>query len=155
MRSSRRHGFTLIELMIIIALLGVWVVNVTDLLPRAYGSFVRLARDHAGQDAMVRLHAMLTADLREGSPENGGAAGFTVRLPSGEVVHYLALRDVGGRDEVRRIEASRAAIFADVTLSALAPDLPGGAWCVRLESRAPRHRPAPVLVSAWPRGDRR
>ena len=144
-RRTERSGFTLIELMIIVAILGVWAANIRDLLPESWKAFYRISRDHAASESLVRLHAHLAHDLEDAVVTSDSPRSLVLALSGGRTVRYVTDAQPS---RVRREEPGRAAVFPDARLAVVAPSA-GGPWVVRLESTVGAHRPPPVLVSVW------
>src|SRR5260221_10115471 len=119
------RGFTLIELMIIIALLGVWVVNIPELLPWSWKASARIARDHAQVETVQRLQAHLAADLERGTPSISPGHNLVITDATGrEVVYILDLC----RDRVVRVEGDHRLQFDGLWLRLMRPLVPGRAW---------------------------
>ncbi|MBI4858682.1 MAG: type II secretion system protein [Candidatus Riflebacteria bacterium] len=161
-RRTGRRAFTLIEMMIVIAIMGVWVRCIADLLPLASQRQARLVRDPGSLESLLRLQTWLNADLAA-MGRHGGRASWGVAASQGVGVEVLDLRLGDGRsvhyyqhgDRVqRRISApagnrsplDRSVTFERVRMKLLDRGDDGRPFALKLTSTA---APGRIALVSW------
>ena len=137
MISRSRDGFTLIEMMIAIAILGVWCVSIPPLLPHAFkASAVALTRNQPVEQ-ILRLEWHLRHDLQTGRIFSLAFPGQ--KPPGGGLVYVVKASGV------QRIDGAASIEFPGIRIST---DGPARAFI--LESTGPR--PFATVFSLPPGG---
>lgn len=152
-RTKGRGGFTLIEQMIVIALLGVAVVNIPEVLTFSRRATARLSRSQAMLDARLSLHTHLAHDmpgakvLRFVPGTLSGGSELVLINGRGQKIEYSAR----GGSRVTRFETedsrTRTNEWTDIKLRISRPTRPGDPWFAVLGHGSRPSRCA--IVSAW------